>query len=116
MSMAEMLYGMRAVLPGSHEISFTWIDADFLQAQQVRGWSDMPTWIAMRADNQGWGRVSIDRALAKGLTFRPLADTTRDTLEWVKTWPAERKATLRAGLKPEREAELLAAWRARPRS
>jgi len=116
MSMAEMLYGMRAVMPGSHDISFTWADADFLASQSVRGWSDMPTWVPMRADNQGWGRVSISRALAKGLTFRPLAETTRDTLEWVNTWPAERKATLRAGLKPEREAEVLAAWRARPKS
>ncbi len=116
MSMAEMLYGIRAVLPGSHELSFTWADADFLASQSVRGWSDMPTWIASRADNQGWARVSVSRALANGLTFRPLAETTRDTLEWVKTWPTERKATLRAGLKPEREAAVLAAWRARPKS
>lgn len=116
MSMAEMLGGIRAVLPGSHELSITWADADFLAAQNVRPWSDMPTWIPSRADNQGWSRVNCQRAIAKGLTFRPLAETTRDTLEWVKTWPAERKATLRAGLKPEREAEVLAAWRARPKS
>lgn len=116
MSMAEMLYGLRAVMPGSHEISFTWADADFLAEQKVRGWSDMPTWMAMRADNQGWGRVSIARALAKGLTFRPLAETTRDTLAWFHALPAERQATLRVGLKPEREKEVLAAWRARPKS
>lgn len=116
MSMAEMLYGMRAVMPGSHEISFTWADADFLTEQKVRGWSDMPTWMAMRADNQGWGRVSIARALAKGLTFRPLAETTRDTLAWFHALPAERQATLRVGLKPEREKEVLVAWRARSKS
>jgi 2'-hydroxyisoflavone reductase len=116
MSMAEMLYGMRAVMPGSHEISFTWAEADFLAEQKVRGWSDMPTWMAMRADNQGWGRVSIARALAKGLTFRPLAETTRDTLAWFHALPAERQATLRVGLKPEREKEVLAAWRARTKS
>lgn len=116
LSMAEMLYGMRAVLPGSHDIKFTWLPADFLTEQKVRGWSDMPTWLAMRPDNQGWGRVSIARALAKGLTFRPLAETTRDTLAWFKTLPAERQATLRSGLKPEREVEVLAAWHARARS
>lgn len=116
MSMAEMLYGLRAVMPGSHEISFTWADADFLTEQKVRGWSDMPTWMPMRADNQGWGRVSIARALAKGLTFRPLAETTRDTLAWFHALPAERQATLRVGLKPEREKEVLAAWRARSKS
>lgn len=115
MSMGEMLGGIRAVLPGSHELTTTWAEADFLAAQNVRPWSDMPTWIPSREDNQGWSRVNCQRAIAKGLTFRPLAETTRDTLDWVKTWPADRKATLRAGLKPEREAEVLAAWRARPK-
>lgn len=116
LSMAEMLYGIRAVLPGSHDIKFTWLPVEFLAEQKVRGWSDMPTWLPMRADNQGWGRVSIARALAKGLTFRPLAETVRDTLAWFKTLPAERQATLRAGLKPEREAEVLAAWHAKTKS
>ena len=108
-----MLYGCRAVSSGSNEIKFTWADAEFLREQNVRGWSDMPTWIAPGPDNQGWGRVSIDRALAKGLTFRPLAVTARDTIDWFKTLPAERQATMGAGLKPEREKEVLAAWHAR---
>jgi 2'-hydroxyisoflavone reductase len=116
LSMAEMLYGCRAVSSGSNEIKFTWVDAAFLQQQNVRGWSDMPTWIASGPDNQGWGRVSIDRALAKGLTFRPLAVTARDTIDWFKTLPAERQATMRSGIKPEREKEVLAAWHARPKS
>lgn len=116
LSMAEMLYGIRAVMPGSHDIKFTWLPVDFLTEQKVRGWSDMPTWLPMTAENQGWGRVSIARALEKGLTFRPLAETTRDLLAWFKTQPAERQATLRAGLKPEREAEVLAAWHAKPKS
>jgi 2'-hydroxyisoflavone reductase len=113
LTMAEMLYGCRAVSSGSNEIKFTWADADFLQQQSVRGWSDMPTWIASRADNQGWARVSIDRALGKGLTFRPLAVTARDTIEWFKTLPAERQAKMGAGLTPDREKEVLAAWHAR---
>ncbi|MGH7694892.1 MAG: NAD-dependent epimerase/dehydratase family protein [Gemmatimonadaceae bacterium] len=116
LSMAEMLYGIRAVMPGSHDIKFTWLPVDFLAEQKVRGWSDMPTWLPMTGENKGWGRVSIARALEKGLTFRPLADTTRDLLAWFKTQPAERQATLRAGLKPEREAEVLAAWHAKPKS
>jgi len=116
LSMAEMLYGIRAVMPGSHDIKFTWLPVDFLTEQKVRGWSDMPTWLPMTGENKGWGRVSIARALEKGLTFRPLADTTRDLLAWFKTQPADRQATLRAGLKPEREAEVLAAWHAKPKS
>ena len=96
-----------------NEIRFTWVDAGFLADQKVRPWGDMPTWMPPGPENQGWSRFSIAKALAKGLTFRPLADTARDTLAWAKTRPAERQATMRAGLKPEREAEVLAAWRGR---
>jgi 2'-hydroxyisoflavone reductase len=45
------------------------------------------------------------------LRNRPTRETARDTLSWWKTLPAERTATLRAGLTPEREAELLEKWR-----
>ena len=47
--------------------------------------------------------------MAAGLTFRPLAQTSLDTLAWFKSLPAERQATLKAGIKPEREKEVLAA-------
>ncbi|MCH7474621.1 MAG: hypothetical protein IIA27_08095 [Gemmatimonadetes bacterium] len=50
--------------------------------------------------------------LETGLTYRPLAVTARDTLNWHKTRPVERQATLRAGLAPEREVEILAEWHA----
>jgi 2'-hydroxyisoflavone reductase len=43
-----------------------------------------------------------------GLTFRPLADIIRDTLAWDAAHP--RDLERRAGLKPEREAQLLQAW------
>ena len=54
-------------------------------------------------------------ALAAGLTFRPLSATASDTLAWFKSQPPERQAKLKAGLSPEREASLLAAWKASPR-
>lgn len=60
----------------------------------------------------GFARRDIGRALAQGLTFRPLSSTAVDTLAWFRTLPAERQAKLRAGLTPEREAELLAQWKA----
>jgi 2'-hydroxyisoflavone reductase len=55
-------------------------------------------------------RAKIDRALAKGLTFRSLGETTRQTLAWFKSLPQDRQSKPRAGLTPEREAEVLAAW------
>jgi len=119
LSIAEMLYGIRAVT--SVPIDFTWVDADFLAQQNVRAWSNMPVWVPPRGDSAGFSRVSIARALAKGLTFRPLADTARHTLEWHGQRPeAERTRqatnTNAPGLRPEREAEVLAAWKARTRS
>jgi 2'-hydroxyisoflavone reductase len=56
------------------------------------------------------------KAVAKGLTFRPLAVTAKDTLDWAKTRTAEQQAALAegriAGMSAAREAEVLAAWRA----
>lgn len=90
--------------------NFTWVNADFLESQKVSPWSDMPVWVPPRGEEAGIGQVSIRRALDKGLTFRPLADTARDTLAWFKSQPADRQAKLRAGLTPEREKEVLDAW------
>ena len=115
LSIAEMLYGIRAVTSGSNDIRFTWLPADFLAEHKVRPWSDMPVWVPRRPDNEGFARVSIDRAIGKGLTFRPLAETAKDTLEWHKRRPAEQREKPRAGLAPEREKEVLAAWHARPK-
>jgi 2'-hydroxyisoflavone reductase len=40
-------------------------------------------------------------------------DTVRDTVEWFRTLPADRQAQMKAGLKPEQEAKILAAWHAK---
>jgi 2'-hydroxyisoflavone reductase len=113
LTVAEMLAGCRAASSGSNDVKFTWVDTTFLADNQVRPWSDMPTWMTPRDDNAGWGRVSIERAVAKGLTFRPLAVTARDTIDWFKTLPAERQGKMLSGLTPEREQDLLAKWHQR---
>ena len=104
LSMAEMVHGIRGVATGP--IRFTWVPADFLEAQGVQPWSHMPVWIP--GDPVSY--VRIDRALEAGLSFRPLAETTRDTLDWHATRPEEERSSLRSGLTPEREAEVLEAW------
>ncbi len=101
LSMAGLVYGIRAVT--SFPVRFTWADAHWLAEHEVRPWSDMPVW--MPDDPQSY--VRIDRALEQGLTFRTLAETSRDTLEWHRSRSVERRGELRAGLVPEREAELL---------
>jgi 2'-hydroxyisoflavone reductase len=92
----------------SANANFTWANAEFLKEQKVQAWSDMPVWAG---DELGMARTKIGGALTKGLTFRPLADTARDTLAWFKSQSQDRQSHLKAGLAPEREAEVLAAWR-----
>src|SRR6476469_10688101 len=100
-----MLDGIKTAL--NSNATFAWADAEFLKQQKVEAWSDMPVWAG---DELGMSRTNISRALAKGLTFRSLADTARDALAWFKAQKPERQAKLRAGLTPEREKEVLAAW------
>ena len=99
-----MLDGVKTAL--NSNATFAWADAEFLKQQKVEAWSDMPVWAG---DELGMSRTNISRALAKGLTFRPLGDTARDTLAWFKAQKPERQAKMRAGLTPEREAEVLTA-------
>ncbi len=106
LSMAEMLYGIRALT--NTPLEFTWVPAEFLEQQGVSPWGDMPCWIPGSAIMN----VRLDRAFAAGLTCRPLAETVTDLLLWHDSLPEERRETVRAGISPEREAEVLAAWHA----
>lgn len=111
LSTAEWLYGIRAVT--SAEVSFTWVGWPFLAARDVRPMSDLPVWYPYPKGGGGAAMFSNAKSVAAGLAYRPLAVTARDTLAWFKSLPEERRAGIRAGLAAEREAELLAAWRAR---
>jgi 2'-hydroxyisoflavone reductase len=110
-NIAEMLYGIKAVT--TSDAKFTWVPADFLSANQVRAWSDMPVWIPPVGRTAGFAAVNCQKAYAAGLTFRPLADTAETTLAWYKSRPDEEQAKARAGLAPEKEKAVLAAWHAK---
>jgi 2'-hydroxyisoflavone reductase len=87
---------------------FTWVPEAFLLEHKVAPYTEMPLWVP--SEEAGFGRFNVARAIAAGLTYRRLGDTVRDTLAWDRSLPAD--AERRHGLKPEREAELLAAWHA----
>lgn len=110
LTVAEMLYGCKAVT--TSDTRFTWVDADFLLARKLRPYADLPVWMPPRGDSAGWARMNIAKALAAGLTFRPLAETARDTLTYFHAQPPERQAALKAGLAPEREVQVLKEWHA----
>lgn len=80
-----------------------WVDADWLAAQGVGQWMELPLWLH-EPGAVGMMRADVSRAVAAGLTFRPLDEIVRGTLEAAET-------TEDAGMKPERERELIEAWR-----
>jgi 2'-hydroxyisoflavone reductase len=91
----------------------TWVDDhDFLAEHKI--FSAVP-WVMPRGNDAGHTSVRNDRAVAAGLTFRPLADTVRDTLAWWRTVPEARRASPKWAITPEQEATALAAWHARGR-
>lgn len=105
------------------DATFTWVSAEFLEAQGVGPWMDMPNWVPPTGDYAGFELVNVDRAMAKGLTFRPMTETAADILEWTREWPESRRngwgthpegqRRPMAGISSEREQEVLEAWHAR---
>ena len=104
--------GAKALAVERPATTITWAPAAFLEAQQVSPWQDLPVWVPGEGDMKGFHTMSSAKAIAKGLTFKPALDTARDTLAWWREQPEERRAKPRAGLSPEREAEVLAAFHA----
>jgi 2'-hydroxyisoflavone reductase len=107
LTMGKMLGDIGSAIKSKAKLH--WAPADFLEKQKVHAWSDMPVWIPSVGEDAGFSRRSSKRAIAKGLTFRPMSQTAPDTLAYFKSLPADRQATLKAGLKPERETEVLVA-------
>ena len=107
LTMREVFDTCRAVAGPDCDATPTVVSEEFLLAQGAGPWIELPLWMP----NEGMaGFFAIDcaKAFAAGLTCRPLAETVRDTLAWDRSRPAA--APRRAGLAPEREAELLSAW------
>ena len=103
-----MIHGCQAVT--ANGIKLTHVSPQFLEEQKV----ELPIWVAREGNPYaGYGSVSNARALAAGLTLRPLATTVADLLAWFHALPAERQAKPRAGITREKEAELLALWKSR---
>ena len=106
LTMGGLLYGIRAVTTAGCE--FREAPLAFLEKNKVNAWSDLPVWVPGEGETAGFHRRNTARSVKAGLTFRPLATTAADTLAWFNSQTPERRAKFRAGLKAEREAELLA--------
>jgi 2'-hydroxyisoflavone reductase len=107
----DVIYGCQKLLNPKAELS--WLPHEFLLEQGVQEWSDLPFWVNPDGELGGAWSVNVARATAAGLRHRPIGETIVDTDAWFQTLPEERRATLRAGMSAEREAEVLAAWHKR---
>ena len=102
-SLGELLETSVAV--AGSDATITWVTDEFLVEHEVGEWMELPLWLT-GPEHAYMDRADVSRALAEGLGFRTLEETVRGTLEEAATTEA-------AGLSPEREAELLAAWHGR---
>ena len=107
LSFGTLLETCRVTLNPDAEL--IWVEDDFLLERGLEAGELMP-WhpVAAMPGWEGFYEIDIRRVLQNGLTFRPLAETIRDTFAWDQTRGDE---PLKAGLTGEREAALLEAWR-----
>jgi 2'-hydroxyisoflavone reductase len=111
-TMGELLETSRKVTGADTKI--VWASPEFLTEHAIIGekaeGNFMPIWTSASGEDAGILLVKSERAKAKGLKFRSLETTIRETLAWQASRPAE-KQQLRAGLTFEKETELLAKWK-----
>ncbi|MER6511135.1 NAD-dependent epimerase/dehydratase family protein [Nonomuraea sp. NPDC001636] len=99
------------------DAEFVWMDAEFLVAQGAGAFVELPLWGGPPSEeNANFWSVPTGKAEAAGLRARPVAETVRDTWEWLREIPEEQRSYGRRmvhGMAPEKEAAILAAWDAR---
>ncbi|WP_375766807.1 SDR family oxidoreductase [Archangium gephyra] len=107
-SMGEMFAACKEVT--GKDTKLVWVPGEFLLKNGEDGEGALPIWAPAFGAYAGMHLRSNTRAVQAGLKFRSPVVTTRDSLEWFKSLPEERRNKPRAGLPPEREAELLSLW------
>ena len=91
---------------GGAGAELVWVSESFLEENGVQPFTELPLWVPR--EHAAMLAVDCSQAIEAGLTFRPLAETIEDVLDWDHARPAGREPA--AGLRPEREQELLRTW------
>ena len=105
LTMGRLLEACETVSGGDAEL--TWVSEKLLGERGVEPFTEMPLWVPR--EYAGLQTVDCGKAIEAGLSFRPVSDTIRGVLEWDRARPSEDEPG--AGLRPQREWELLRAWR-----
>jgi 2'-hydroxyisoflavone reductase len=110
LTMGEVLKVCKEVSKSNAE--FVETSLKFVEDNKIAPWGDFPLWVPGSGETAGFHRTSFAKSVKAGLTYRPLTMTVADTLTWWDAYSEERRSKPRAGLKAEREAELLALLKA----
>jgi 2'-hydroxyisoflavone reductase len=86
LTMKALLEGVRTGV--SSKTTMTWVDYEWLKTQGITE-GQFPLYAPPAGETAGFHRCNVARALAKGLTFRAVADTARATFEWYQSLPPE---------------------------
>ena len=99
LTFGELVEACQAV--SGSDATFSYAPEEFLQTQEMK--RPFPLWSG--SEMMGIHTVNAQKAIADGLTFRPLADTIRDTLEFVNSYGDDHQWNV--GPTAEEEAKLL---------
>lgn len=100
------------------DATFTWVSEDFLLAEEVGPWDELPLWLPETGESSGMLAANVEKAFRSGIAYRPVVETARDTWAWLNTpadgsAPVKRPIEIRSGLAREKETELLRKWHRR---
>jgi len=99
LTLGALLERVAAAVDGDARL--VWTDEQRILDAGVTPWSELPLWVP-GDEWRGLLQADVGRALAAGLTFRPLEETARDTLAWSRA-AGEQQPTLSR----EKERQLL---------
>lgn len=108
-TMGELLAACLVSTGAAAELA--WVSPQFLAQHGVEGWTELPIWVPADDELIGMHSGDASRAVAAGLTCRPVTQTVGDTWTWLRgsDW-SPRVDRPAPGLDPDRERALLTAW------
>lgn len=108
-TMGELLEACADVTGAGAELH--WKSPESVLAAGAEPWTGLPVWLPPGPDYDHLHQGDVSRALAEGLSCRPVSETVADTWAWLQQLGGKaplRPGRPRAGLEPETEANLLA--------
>ena len=107
-TMSEMLDICKTVT--SSDAKFIWVPSDFILDHEIQPWTELPIWIS--PEMYGFYGFDTRKAVAEGLSCRPMSETAIDTWNSVLTevQPELPAGRIAPGISKEKELEVLAAW------